>query len=264
MEEKERYLARCDYERERDRRRRVTPPVSSTFIALALPHLLPFRPPPPPLFLSLSLSVSCLASQHTLSPIMPVSLRPLSSHSLRLSATLTTEQPQESMHPGSLLPAANDPTFQAFSVSVSPLSSFSPPVSISLSLPLCRSFSFSSSSSSLTFSLSMHPSSSRVADLPACTLNLHTHQRRYATSVCGTGEVTGHRPAWMNMRFFSQTWFSFAYAKRPCLCADARACIATPKEIQSVPVARWTFAHLATACSFHALFKDEPRHLTFS
>lgn len=114
------------------------PPVSSTFIVPALPHLLPFRPFLRP-SLSILLSLSRLASQHTLSPIMPVSLRLLSSHSLRLSATLTTEQPQESMHPGSLLPAANDPTFQAFSFSLSPSSSFSLPVSISLSLPLPRS-----------------------------------------------------------------------------------------------------------------------------
>lgn len=61
MEEKERYLARRDYEREKDRRRRVTPPVSSTFIALALPHLLPFRPPPPPSSLSLCL-VPCFST----------------------------------------------------------------------------------------------------------------------------------------------------------------------------------------------------------
>lgn len=77
MEEKERYLARCDYEREKDRRRRVTPPVSSTFIALALPHLLPFRPPPPlPLTLSLSraLLLNTPSRRLCLSPFVPCHL----------------------------------------------------------------------------------------------------------------------------------------------------------------------------------------------
>jgi len=186
----------CGDESEKDRGRRVTPPVSSTFIAPALPHSpSPFSSFPLSLSLFLSL-LSCLASQHTLSPIMPVSLRPLSSHSLRLP--LTTEQPQESMHPGSLLPAANDPTFQAFSFSVSPLSSFSLPVSISLSLSLVllRSSLF------LSLSLSHFFLSYLSILLPlmwpiyvsACTLNLHTHQHRYATSVRDTGELIGHRP----------------------------------------------------------------------
>lgn len=130
-----------------------------------------FAPPPPPF-----LSLSRLASQHTLSPIMPVSLRLLSSHSLRLSATLTTEQPQESMHPGSLLPAANDPTFQAFSFSLSPPSSFSLSVSISLSMPLCSSLSLSFSFHFLSLSLFLfiHPSFflsyGRSTFLPVCSI----------------------------------------------------------------------------------------------
>lgn len=50
------------------------------------------------------------------------------------TTTLTTaRQPQESMHPGSLLPAANDPC--------------APSLFLSLSLPLCNSFPLPSSSS---------------------------------------------------------------------------------------------------------------------
>lgn len=158
MVEKKRYHARCAYESEKERRRRVT---LRSFQHLyrsrsPFPSFAPFSSPPSSLFLSLS-----HASQHTLSPIMPVSLRPLSSHSLRLSVTLTTEQPQESMHPGSLLPAANDPTFQAFSFSLSP-PSFS--LSLFLSLPLCRSLSLSP--------LCLHPSSS---DLRFCLHAQSTH-----------------------------------------------------------------------------------------
>lgn len=125
----ERYRAQRAGKDEKERKRRVTPPLRFQHLYRS-PSFAPFRPPLRP-----PLSLSRLASQHTLPLIMPVSLRPLSSHSLRLSATLTTEQPQESMHPGSLLPAANDPTFQAFSFSVSPPSSFSLPVPIFLSPP---------------------------------------------------------------------------------------------------------------------------------
>lgn len=149
----------------------MTPPVSNTFIAPSLVSSL---------FVSLPLCISlhlcsrlshavlldaCLAPSRTSErarAIVPVSLRPLSSHSLRLSATLTTEQPQESMHPGSLLPAANDPTFQAFSLSPSLLFphsacsvSLSASLLLSLSLPRMLDLRFSLHAQSIHASASI-------------------------------------------------------------------------------------------------------------
>ena len=89
------------------------------------------------LSLSLSLSLALCFSTH---PLADYACLPSSLVIWFSPSTLTIVQPQESMHPGSLLPAANDPTFQAVSFSVSPLSSFNLPVSISLFLPLCFSF----------------------------------------------------------------------------------------------------------------------------
>lgn len=86
MAEKERYCARCVYKSERDNRRRVIPPVSSTFIAPALPHLLPFRPPlslPLPLTHALLLNTPsrrlCLSpfvSCHLILSVYPLPLPP--------------------------------------------------------------------------------------------------------------------------------------------------------------------------------------------
>lgn len=175
MAEKERHPARCAYESEEDNRRRVIPPVPSTFIAPALPHLLPFRPPHPPL----SLSLSHLASQHTLSPIMPVSLRLLSSHSLCLP--LPPNNPRSRCIQGrcyrqrTIQPSRHSPSLFLLlphSACLSPFLSTCP------SIALFRS---------PRWSVSVHPSfflpTARPIYVSAYPLNLHTHQHRYATSV---------------------------------------------------------------------------------
>lgn len=99
--------------------------------------------------------------------------------------------------------------------------------------PACLYFSLSALLHSLSLSLSLVSRLSLfIILLPliwpiyvsACTLNLHTHRNidTRLACLCDTGEVTGHRPVWMNMRFFSQHVPAYARSARVRLCADAR------------------------------------------
>lgn len=138
-------------------------------------------------YISPSLSLASFPSPSLFVPVACISLYP---------PPLATQQPQESMHPGSLLPAANDPAFHALSTT---------PLSIPLAL----------------FSLCPPCSLPRARGASVSRPDPHMHAHRYwIINARDAGGVAGAR--------LCTPLYLRALAGSPCLagvfCAIATAC----------------------------------------